>query len=246
LKNFFGKIFAAWALLIFIVTLLLIVLPIWIIGIFPEPKRTESFRRISIVWMRVFFFLSGCNLKISGRRNFKGDQNYIVVSNHNSFFDVPVLTPFIPRANKTIAKAELAKIPLFGLIYKRGSILLDRNDKKSRQDSFRKMKNVLAMGMDMCIYPEGTRNKTMMPLKEFHDGAFRLAVETETPIIPALIFNTKKILPSGKFFFWPGKIELHFLEPVEVKKEDNFIDLKERIHQLMSNFYVTHSKSTFK
>lgn len=246
MKNFFGKIFATWGLLTFIITLLLVVLPIWFIRVFPEPKRTESFRRISILWMRIFFFLSGCNLKISGKRNFKHGQNYIVVSNHNSFLDVPVLTPFIPRANKTIAKAELAKIPLFGMIYKRGSILLDRNNKKSRQDSFRKMKNVLAMGMDMCIYPEGTRNKTTMPLKEFHDGAFRLAVETETPIIPALIFNTRKILPSGKFFFWPGKIELHFMEPVEVNKNDNFLVLKEKVHDLMSNFFVAHSKSTFR
>lgn len=246
MKKFFAKIFAVWALLIFIITLLFVILPMWFIGIFHEPKRTEFFRKISALWMRIFFFLSGCKLKIYGKSNFKHGQNYIVVSNHNSFFDVPVLTPFIPHANKTIAKSELAKVPLFGLIYKRGSILLDRNDKKSRQDSFRKMKNVLEMGMDMCIYPEGTRNKTENPLKEFHDGAFRLAVETGTPIIPTLIFNTKKILPSGEFYFWPGRIELYFLEPVEVNKKDNYLDLKENIHQLMKDFLVSHSKQVFK
>jgi 1-acyl-sn-glycerol-3-phosphate acyltransferase len=212
----------------------------WIIGILPEPKRTEIFRRISSVWIRIFFFLTGCNLKIFGKKNFKAGQDYIVVCNHNSFLDVPVVTPFIPHANKTIAKAEMAKIPLFGLIYKRGSILLDRNDKKSRQDSFRKMKKVLEMGMDMCIYPEGTRNRTALPLKDFHDGAFRLAVETGAPIIPTLIFNTRKILPPATFYFWPGKIELHFLPPVFVNKDDNYVVLKETIHLLMAEYYLNH------
>lgn len=243
MKNFIFKILALWALIVFIITLLTVVLFIWAIGLYHEPKRTELFRRISKIWIRVFFFLTGCGLEIKGKENFKAGQKYVVTCNHNSFMDVPVATPFIPGANKTIAKAEMAKIPLFGLIYKRGSVLVDRNDKKSRQDSFRKMRNVLALGMHMCIYPEGTRNKTNLPLKEFHDGAFRLAVETSTSIIPALIFNTKKILPPGKaFYFHPGKMEIHFLQPVKVSKGDNYEILKEKIYQLMSEYYVLHEK----
>ena len=69
---------------------------------------------------------------------------------------MPVSSPGIPGGNKTIAKAEMAKIPLFGLIYKTGSILVDRKNEKSRRDSFTKMKEVLDMGLHMCIYPEGT------------------------------------------------------------------------------------------
>ena len=193
--------------------------------------------------MRIFFFITGCGLKVRGIKNFRKDENYIVICNHNSLMDVPLSTPFIPGANKTIAKAEMAKTPVFGLIYKRGSILVDRNDKKSRSDSFKKMKDVLRSGMHMCIYPEGTRNKTEMPLKEFHDGAFKLAVETGTTILPALIFNTKKVLPPGKsFYFWPAHMELHFLAPVTVTKSDNFEELKHRLHELMSQYYRMHSE----
>jgi 1-acyl-sn-glycerol-3-phosphate acyltransferase len=242
LKSFFGKIFAVWALIIFVVTLLPVGLLMWIIGIVKEPKRTEIFRQISKVWMRIFFFLTGCSLKIIGKRNFKSHENYIVVCNHNSLMDIPVVTPFIPGANKTIAKAELAKIPLFGLIYKRGSILVDRSDKKSRQNSFRKMQTVLQMGMHMCIYPEGTRNKTLMPLKEFHDGAFKLAIETGTAIIPALIFNTRKVLPADQFYFWPAKMELHFLAPVYINSDENYQLIKEKIHRLMSDYYESNLK----
>jgi 1-acyl-sn-glycerol-3-phosphate acyltransferase len=239
LKNFIFAITAAWALLIFVLTMLLVALPIWLIGIYPEPKRTESFRRISVVWIRVFFLLAGCRLKVFGKENFRSGEVYIVTCNHNSLLDIPVSTPFIPGTNKTIAKAEMAKIPLFGLIYKRGSILVDRSDKKSRQDSFKKMKQVLEMGMHMCIYPEGTRNKTNLPLKEFHDGAFRLARETGVSIIPAVILNTKKILPAGKkFYFRPGKIEIHFLPAVVPDEEGDFLRLKEKVHRIMNDYLL--------
>ena len=65
--------------------------------------------------MRFFFFATGCRLKVFGKKNFKPGENYIVICNHNSLMDVPISTPFIPGANKTIAKVEMAKIPVFGL-----------------------------------------------------------------------------------------------------------------------------------
>ena len=241
MKNFFAGLFATWALIVFIITMLPVALLIWIIGVINEPKRTYIFRSISKIWMRIFFFVTGCRLIVKGKENFKPGENYIVICNHNSLMDVPLSTPFIPGANKTIAKAEMAKIPIFGLIYKRGSILVDRNDKNSRKNSFKKMKQVLALGMHMCIYPEGTRNKTEQPLKEFHDGAFKLATETETSILPALLFNTKKVLPQGKkFYFWPSKMELHFLPPITINKFDNFELVKNELHQVMSNYYSIH------
>ena len=213
----------------------------WLIGTIKEPRRTYIFRIISNIWMRIFFFLSGCSLKVRGIKNFKKGETYIVICNHNSFMDVPLTTPFIPGDNKTIAKIEMAKIPIFGLIYKRGSILVDRNDKNSRKNSFKKMKEVLEMGMHMCIYPEGTRNKTDVPIKEFHDGAFKLAVETGNAILPALIFNTKKVLPPGKtFFFRPSKMELHFLPPFSLNKPDDFELIKQKLHGIMTGYYVNH------
>lgn len=241
MKNFFAKIIAVWALIIFSGTIIIVAFFIWIIGIFREPLRTKIFREISKIWIRTFFFLTGCGLKVIGKKNFKAGEKYIVTCNHNSLMDVPVVTPFIPGANKTIGKSSMAKIPLFGLVYKRGSVLVNRNDKNSRKDSYRKMKHVLEMGMHMCIYPEGTRNRTEFPLKEFHDGAFKLAVETGTAIIPALIFHTKKVLPPGKtFYFWPAQMELHFLPPVPVNAECDYKLLSKQIFNIMSHYYQEH------
>ena len=232
---------ALWALILFVITLVPVGILMWIIGIIDEPRRTKIFRQISKAWMSTFFFLTGCRLKVIGKNNFKAGEQYIVTCNHNSFMDVPVVTPFIPAANKTIAKSSMAKIPLFGLIYKRGSVLVNRNDKNSRKDSYRKMKSVLAMGMNMCIYPEGTRNRSNFPLKEFHDGAFKLAVETGTAIIPALIFNTKKVLPAGNlFYFWPVKMELHFLPPVPATPDCDYKQLNKKIFSIMERYYEQH------
>jgi len=190
--------------------------------------------------MRIFFFLTGIRISIKGKNNFKDKQNYIVVSNHNSLMDVPLTTPFIPGANKTIAKIEMARIPLFGVIYKAGSILLDRKSEESRKNSFILMKEVLDRGLHMCIYPEGTRNKTNEPLQRFHSGAFKLAIDTGKPILPTVIFNTAKVLPANKtLFFWPVKIKMHFLEPVEVESQ-TAEQLKEKVFALMRDYYVNN------
>lgn len=153
--------------------------------------------------------------------------------------DVPVSSPAIPHGNKTIAKSEMAKIPVFGAIYKAGSILVDRKSEKSRTESYIKMKEVLNMGLHMCIYPEGTRNRSEEPLKAFHNGAFKLAIETGKPIIPSLIFNSAKALPANKFFYFlPFKLRMHFLEEVSALPDESVEGLKERVFHIMKEYYV--------
>ena len=193
LKNILGRIFAFWAMILFVSSLVIVFIPIWITVLWNEPRRTIYVFKIFNVWMKFFFVFSGVRRIITGRKHFEKGQNYIVVCNHNSFMDVPLTSPGIPGPNKTIAKIEMAKIPLFGMIYKRGSVLVNRKNEESRRSSYNKMKEVLQMGLHMCIYPEGTRNQTQEPLQRFHDGAFKLAVETQKDIMPAVIFYTNKV-----------------------------------------------------
>ena len=241
IKEILGRIFAVWAAIIFIGSLLIVAIPIWLTALWPEPKRTVYVFKIFHVWMKFFFVLSGVRRIIKGKEHFKKGENYVVVCNHNSFMDVPLSSPAIPGANKTIAKAEMAKIPVFGMIYKRGSVLVDRKNEESRRSSFNKMKAVLDMGLHMCIYPEGTRNKTSQPLQRFHDGAFKLAVETKKQIIPALIFYTSKVLPRKPFFFWPHKVEMHFLAGVSSQNKTPQ-QLKEEVFTIMNDYLVNSGK----
>lgn len=234
IRNILGRIFTVWGGIVFVSSMLIFLFPIWATGILPEPKRTAWVIRFCRMWMAIFFPLSGVRLTIKGRSAFKKGENYIVVCNHNSLMDVPLTSPGIPGANKTIAKIEMSKVPLFGIIYKRGSVLLDRKNDESRKASYNEMKQVLAKGMHMCIYPEGTRNKTNDPLKTFHDGAFKLSFDTGKKIIPCLIRGTRNMLPLDKtFFFWPGKASMEFLEAVDPKDFPDQLALKQYIFKLM-------------
>jgi 1-acyl-sn-glycerol-3-phosphate acyltransferase len=240
-KNILGRVFALWALLVFVSTMFIAIVLAWIIGLWREPTRSRVMQVLFTGWMKIFFTLTGVRRTFKGRTHFKKGETYIVVCNHNSFMDPPLSSPGIPAVNKTIAKVEMSRIPLFGVVYKRGSVLVDRKNEEDRKQSYLKMKNVLSMGMHMCIYPEGTRNKTAEPLQKFHDGAFRLATETGRPIIPALLFYTRKVLPPGKaFFFWPHPVEMHFLPPVPVTGRQQQ-ELKEEVFNLMKDYYVQHN-----
>lgn len=240
IKNVLGRIFALWGLIVFASTMLIVLIPLWIIGLWKEPRRSYIMHSIYRGWMIVFFFLTGVRLRVKGRENFVPGENYIVVFNHNSMMDVPVSVPFMPGANKTIAKVEMSKIPLFGIVYKRGSVLVDRKNDESRKMSYVKMREVLDMGLHMCIYPEGTRNKTGQPLQRFHDGAFRLSVDSGKSVLPGVIFNTTEALPRKFFYFWPAKIELHYLKPVSPSNFSSKDALRDEVFNVMEEHYVSN------
>ena len=240
IKRIFGAAWAAWMVIFFIISMLIFLIPFLLFCYFHSDRiRNARFIVFSRVWMNIYLPLIGCPLKKIGRENFRKGQNYIVTSNHNSFLDVMSITPAIPGPNRTIAKIEMARIPIFGMMYKAGSVLVDRKSDQSRKESYNKMKEALEMGLHMCIYPEGTRNKTNEPLKSFHSGAFRLAVDTGKPIIPALMFNTKKALPADKgFYALPHRLSIHFLPEVKVNEGETTAALQQRIYEIMYNYYV--------
>lgn len=240
LKEIFARIWAFWGIISFIITFLIIFIPSMISYLMPDPKGQRFFIRVSKIWMIAWLHLVGCPLRVKGKKNFKKNTAYIVACNHNSMLDIPISCPFIPGANKTIAKDSFTKVPLFGWFYRKGAVLVNRKSEISRRKSFDEMKKVLSMGMHMSIYPEGTRNRTIEPLKKFYDGAFKLAVATNTAIIPTIIFNSKKALPVNKsFYFIPHKLEMHYLEPVPVGSQ-TADELKEKVFQIMKEYYVEH------
>ena len=239
-KEIFGRILALWAITSFLATFLIIFIPSMFTWLIPNPRGQHIFIWIARLWMNVWIRLTGCSLKVTGTENFEKGKTYIVTSNHNSLLDVPLSCPFIPGGNKTIAKKSFAKIPLFGFFYMKGSVLVDRKNDASRRQSYEKMKETLRNGMHMGIYPEGTRNRTSEPLKKFHDGAFKLAIDTGSEVIPSVIFNTKKALPLNKFFyFWPANLEIHFLKPISpVNKTSG--ELKNEVFETMKDYFIKH------
>jgi 1-acyl-sn-glycerol-3-phosphate acyltransferase len=144
----------------------------------------------------------------------------------------------VPGANKTIGKKSFTKAPIFGWVYIRGTVLVDRKSEASRRKSFEDMKKVLAQGLHMVIYPEGTRNRTADPLKSFHDGAFKLAIAAQKEIIPTLIFHTRTVLPPEKaFYMQPHRLEMHFLPPVSSENISSK-ELREKVFKIMWDYFL--------
>lgn len=246
LKTIAGYIYAVWAMLLFIATMLIVFLPSLFISMCKEPLRARLMHKVFRIWMGVYMPLIFCPVFRRGKHNFKKGDNYVVVINHNSLMDIPVSSPWIPGPNKTLAKIEMSRIPLFGVIYKAGSILVDRKKEGSRRESFARMEETLNMGIHLCLYPEGTRNKTTAPMQPFYDGAFITAIRAQKPIMPGVIFNTGKVLPNNsKGWARPMPVHIHFLEPIPTTglTLENVATLKQQVHTIMETYYITNKNN---
>jgi 1-acyl-sn-glycerol-3-phosphate acyltransferase len=102
------------------------------------------------------------------------------------------------------------------------------------------MKAALRKGFHMCIFPEGTRNKSNEPLKQFYDGAFKLAVDTNTKVIPGVILHTKKAMPADKgFWLLPHPVEIHFLDPISPEGLTSK-ELRDKVFGIIKDYYVAN------
>lgn len=244
-KRVAGHVYFFIGMLLFVVTMLLMVtLPAAIALLFKEPRRAKIVHPAYKIWMSFLLPLVLCPVRRKGKENFKKGENYVVVVNHRALVDIPVSMPWIPGPNKTLAKVELARIPVFSIVYRAGSILVNRKDDRSRKESFTRMQETLKMGLHLCLYPEGTRNKTDQPLRPFYDGAFITAIRAQKPIIPALLIGTKDILPNRpKFWAWPRPIDYHFLEAIPTKglSMSDRHALKDQVFSIMEQHLIENA-----
>ena len=240
-KRVLGHIYFVYALLVFFITMLAALIPTLIALALPEPRRAKIIHPSYRIWMEVFFGLIFIRVKRKGKHYFEKGKNYVVIVNHNSLMDIPISMPWVPGPNKTLAKIEMAKIPLFGFIYRAGSVLVDRKNTQSRQKSALEMQQILGLGLHMTLYPEGTRNKSKEPLQAFYDGAFNTALLAKKDIIPGILFHTGDILPTKpNFWAWPHTIRFEFLPPILISNYDmsQKQELKDKAFEIMKNYII--------
>lgn len=194
-----------------------------------------------IVWADVWFPLVFIFHKNICVETVKKDQSYIFVSNHISYLDAALIPKTFRHPLRPLGKIEMAKIPVFGFIYKNAIVTVDRTNAINRANSVRLLKSILGKGISVLVFPEGTFNTTHQPLKEFYDGAFRIAIETGTPVKPVLFMNAydrmnyKSILSLN-----PGKSRSVFLPEVSVEglTLNDVGILKEKVFKIMEGELV--------
>lgn len=239
IKKILSVLFLSYSLTVFILAMLL-VLPFILISsfLFKEKQAQDITFLFLKLWAGIFSVLCFFPIKSRGYKLHNPNKAYIYVSNHNSYLDAIAVVLSISGSVKPLGKIEMAKTPLFGMIYKRVVVLIDRKDKESRARSVEELKIDLARGQSILIFPEGTMNKTESDLADFYDGAFRLAIETQTDIAPMVILNARTLLPRAyPLDVKPGVVTCVFDEPIEVSGliADDLENLKAKVRKRMEH-----------
>ena len=183
--------------------------------IFSLDRSFYLYYKLSKVFSKGIFLISGIKLSVSGLENIDKRNIYVFVSNHSSQYDIPALQYVIPIPISIVFKKELSKIPVFGWQLRTGPyIMIDRSNTESALKSIEKAKKRMTeKKLSPLLYPEGTRSKTG-EVQTFKRGAFYLAAKVGFPIIPVSISGASEILPKGKFKIKSGTIYVHFDKPI--------------------------------
>ena len=192
------------------------------------------------LWSWIFSQLTFIRYKFYGRENFRKGQAYIYVSNHTSFLDIPGLTMLLPGQFRPLAKKELLKIPIFGWIARTATIIVDRSSPESRKKSIDRLKQFLKHGISILIFAEGTQNRSKDLLQPFHDGAFRIAIDTQQPILPIVVLGAGRLMPPGTINLRPGLIRIYVGTeiPTTGLSTQEVRNLKQRTAAIMEDMIV--------
>lgn len=205
---------SVWAWLNGAVATLVCASVVIVLGLF---GRSWVFEWGARAWSRWILRASGCRLEVEGLEHVASDRPQVIVSNHQSWFDVFALALGVPKRYHFVAKRELERIPLFGTAWKAaGHISIDRSDRQSAIRSLaRAGEQLRAERSAVVIFPEGTRSPdgALLPFKK---GAFMLALTSGVEIVPAAVSGTRAILPKGEWRVRPGRITVRFGPPVPV------------------------------
>lgn len=243
----FWWVYCIYAFLLFIAGMLC-VLPLVAVFSLQGPKKGgDRIYRVCRWWDNLW--LTGIGIRHVNIYESEPDPRrlYVFISNHISYLDIPIILQALSRNSfRVLGKAEMARVPLFGYIYSRAVVMVDRSNPQQRSRSVRELKSVLAMDTSIFIFPEGTFNETYRPLAAFYDGAFRIAIETQTPLQPILFLDTyDRMHYSSLFSLRPGRTRAVFLDAVEVEGLTiaDLPELKSRVYVIMEKALVRYNVS---
>lgn len=188
------------------------------------------------IWAVIVLFGMGFMPKVKRLAKLKRKGSYMLVANHTSMSDIMLMLYLVKTPFVFVGKKELAKIPVFGYFYKRIIIMVDRADRQSRTDVFKRAQRRLDQGLSICIFPEGgVPDDESVVLDGFKDGAFRLSIEHQIPVVPIVFHDNKKRFPYSFFNGSPGKMRvlIHPVIPTKGLTQADKRNLREEIREII-------------
>ncbi len=194
---------------------IIILFPILVLLTISE-KTYHLFFKVARFWAAFIIYGMGFWPVINREQKMDKGQSYMLVANHTSMTDIMMMLLISKNPFVFVGKKELAKIPIFGFFYKRTCILVDRKNPRSRKEVFDRARKRMRDGVGICIFPEGgVPDDRDVVLDTFKDGAFRLAIEHEIPLLPITLYDNKKRFPFHFFLGSPGIMRAKTHKPIE-------------------------------
>lgn len=237
-------LYSIYAFLSFVAVMLLIFPFALISTFFGKIRGGNMVFWLCMRWADIWFFL----IFIWHRKIYEAPHDkqrpYIFVSNHISYIDAAIIPKALRQPARPLGKAEMSKVPIFGLIYRNAIVTVDRSSVSNRAKSIRILKSLINKGISVMVFPEGTFNMGTTPLKDFYDGAFRVAIETQTPVKPVLFLDAYRRMPYESLFHMsPGISRILYLEEVQVAGYtlSDLPKLKAEVYSLMEQKLVAYN-----
>ena len=215
--------------------LFLIIYMTWALILYPVYVLTDKkigkyvVRNLFVVVLKI----CGVKVEVEGLENVDENEKYLVVSNHQSVFDIPVISANMPLNLRIFAKKELSRIPYFGQMM----LLYDFTfvDRKNKRQAVKDLKRAaeLMKHYSYLVFPEGTRTKDGT-VGKFKSGAFSLAFDTGERILPVAIKGVDRIMKPGQLIVNPGTVKMKILEPVSLNKGESRKDIADRLQRIIS------------
>ena len=232
----FQLLYVVYAFLVFLA--LMIPVFIWSLLVLPfgRIRGGNMIYAACRVWADIWFVLVAIRHRNIYLEPLSKQASYIFVANHISYLDSAIIPKTFRHPIRALGKVEMARIPVFGFIYKNAIVTVDRSSIMNRAKSVAILKSILKKRISILVFPEGTFNTTHQPLKSFYDGAFRIAIETGTSIRPVLFLDAySRMHYKSIFTLNPGRSRSLFLPEVSVEglTLDDINLLKEKVFNLM-------------
>lgn len=236
-------IYSVYAFVTF-VAIMLVIFPFALVaGFFGRIRGGNMMIRLCMLWADLWFPL----IFIFHKKRYEVPHNkskpYIFVSNHISYLDAAIIVKAYRQPIRPLGKVEMSKVPVFGFIYRNAIVTVDRSNASNRANSVRVLKSLINKGISVMVFPEGTFNMGTTPLKEFYDGAFRVAIETQTPVKPVLFLDAYRRMPyESLFLMTPGPSRIVYLDeiPVDGLTLRDLGKLKDQVYSIMEQKLVEY------
>lgn len=237
--------YCIYAFAVFVGGLFLVTPGIIIAMLLSQPLGGNLVIHLSRIWSHLWFALIGIWHINIWEEPLDRKRHFVFVANHISYLDIPLIFQALRHTNiRVLGKYEMAKIPVFGILYRLAVVLVDRSSPERRARSVAMLKEVLAHNRSIFIFPEGTFNETGAPLKSFYDGAFRIAIETNTAIKPIVFLDAKTRMHYASIWrLRPGKSRAVILKevPTEGLTMEDLPLLKKRVYDLMESTIIDYN-----